>query len=467
MRGKGWHRTMGITSRLARFVVETSFPDIPGDVVERSKEMMLNAAAVGLAGSTEDEGRIIVEYVREVGGRPECTLLGARTRSSAPSAALANGLMVHVLDYDENVQRRSNHPSNAIFPTVMAMSERLAASGEQALASFAIGCEVSTKIGAIGDLDELFSRIYRNGWHVEGVGGAIGAAAAAGKLLGLDQERMENAFGMAVSQASGVQANYGTSAKSLHCGQAAMHGIMSATLAKRGFTGARNAIEDPKGFLACYRGDRDVDEDGFVSRLGRPYDIIDPGVRLKLYPCASATHTSVDAALHLVREHRFRLDDVRAVRVSVAPGVATREAFARPATGLEAKFSMSYCVAVALAYGAPRMEHFSDEAVRDPTVGALLDRVSTSADEVPTRDMPRPSTVTVTLADGRRLTYRQRYPRGHPDDPMTAAELDAKVASCAGRVLSLDAVRRVIAGFRGLDTMADVTPLFASLGASA
>src|SRR6266545_1725866 len=144
---------MGITSRLAEFAVNTSFSDIPGNVVDRSKDMMLNAAAVGLAGSATETGRIMVQYVQQMGGTPSCTIMGAGIRSSPVNAALANGTMVHVLDFDENVQRRSNHPSNAIFPTVMALGEQMALAGREVAAAFAIGSEVSTKIGAAGDFD--------------------------------------------------------------------------------------------------------------------------------------------------------------------------------------------------------------------------------------------------------------------------------------------------------------------------
>jgi len=195
---------VGITSRLAAFVVETTYDDIPGEVVERSKEQMLNAAGIGLAGVAELEGQVITNFVQDRGGAATCTILGAPFRSTPEYAALANGTMVHALDFDENVERRANHPSNEMFPTVMALGEHLGASGRDVVAAFALGCEVSTKIGAAGDLDDQFPSITRYGWNPQPVAGVFGATAAAARLLGLDQEQLENAFGLAASQASGL-----------------------------------------------------------------------------------------------------------------------------------------------------------------------------------------------------------------------------------------------------------------------
>ena len=194
---------MGLTGRLAEFIVNTSVADLPQNVVEKSKQMMLNAAAAGLAGSVQKEGQIITRYVQQMGGRPDCTVIGTGLRSSPVNAALANGTMVHVLDYEEAILRRGNHPSNVMFPTVMALGQQKSLPGGEVVAAFAVGCEVSTKLGAAGDLDSMRPAMGRHGWFQTSVAGSIGAAAAAGKLLGLDQEQMENALGVAVSQAAG------------------------------------------------------------------------------------------------------------------------------------------------------------------------------------------------------------------------------------------------------------------------
>ena len=303
--------TAGITSRLAEFALGTASEDVPSAVIERSKEMMLNAAGIGLAGVREPEGPTIVEFVRERGGNPSCSVIGSDVRTTPEYAALANGTLVHVLDFDENIERRSNHPSNVMFPTVMAIGEFMGSSGRDVVAAFAIGCEVSTKLGAAGDLDEQFPRLPTYGFTAQAVTGTFGATAAAGRLLGLTRDELENAFGLACSQAAGLLVNHGTSSKPVQAGTSAMKGILCATLAQRGLTGARDGIEAERGFLEAFRRDRGVDEDEFVSRLGNPYDVIDPGVRLKVYPCGSYTHVSLEAMLHLIREHDIQATDVR------------------------------------------------------------------------------------------------------------------------------------------------------------
>jgi 2-methylcitrate dehydratase PrpD len=456
---------MGITSRLAEFVANTTFDDLPDDVVARSKEMMLNACAVGIAGSRTHEGQLALEYARRMGGEPQCTILGTPGRFSAANAALVNGTMVHALDYDEVILRRANHPSNVVLPTALAVGELTRCSGRDLVAAFALGCEVSTKVGAAGDFDSVIPALNRNGWHIESVGGTVAAAALSAKLLGLDADAMEIALGIAVSQACGVQVNYGTSTKSLHCGLAASHGIMAAMLAESGFSAARGAIEDINGFFGCFRRDVDVDEEEFMARLGRPFDVIDPGVGLKLYPCGSALHTAIDVMLLLADEHSLTADNVREIHVSWPPRAGNRlTGFAHPRTGLEAKFSMNYCIAVALVHGPPRLHHFTDEAVHDPAVVSVLDRIEVRTDEVATIEVPRPCTIRVVLADGREVSHRGVYASGHPGHPLTERQLNDKFRTCADNVLDDAVAEKVISNFRAIEDLADVTDLVGQLG---
>ena len=455
---------MGITSRLAAFALETASDDIPAPVMDRAKEMMLNVAGIGLAGVREPEGSIIIDFVRERGGAPACSVIGAGLQTTPEHAALANGTLVHVLDFDENVERRSNHPSNVLFPTVMAMGEATGASGRDVVAAFAIGCEVSTKLGGAGDLDAQFPRLPTYGFTAQAVTGTFGAAAAAARLLGLDQVELENAFGLAASQASGLLVNHGTSSKPVQAGTSSMKGILCTTLAQRGLTGARDAIEAERGFFDAFRRDRDVDEDEFIGRLGAPYDVIDPGVRLKIYPCGSYTHVSLEAMLELIREHDIGPDDVRAIEIAVPPRWGmTGAAIQHPETGIAAKFSMAYVMAVALVYGPPRIHHFTDEAVRDPALVRLLDLVTVVTTEKPTERATRPSRVTITLTDGRVVSHRAEFAKGHRNNPVTAADMDEKFAACAAGLLPDDRIRPTIDAFRALDTLPDVRGLFGSL----
>ena len=453
---------MGITSGLAAFAISTQLDDVGEDVRKASKEMLLNIFGVTLAGSVTETSDIICDYAREVGSGDQATLLGRGERSTPTLAALVNGTMAHVLDFDEHVARRGNHPSNTLMPTVLAVGEQLGVSGAEMLAAFIVGCEVSTKIGAAGDFDLLKPTMWSHGWHLEGVACTIGATAAAGKLLGLDQDQMENALGIAVSEAAGVQVNYGTSTKSLHSGRAAMNGVMAASLAVKGFTGAHNALEDENGFLGCYRRDHNVDPDEFLVKVGNPYDVIDPGVGIKPYPCASATHTAIDAVHRVMTDNDVDFADVESLLLSLPPRHGnTRRVITHPVSGLEGKFSIPYCVAVTMVHGNPRMENFSDTAVAgDAPVLGLLDHISLEFTETVTADVARPATATIVRKDGSRLGHRSPYPKGHPKNPMSAGEIEGKFIDCARGHLAKDDVRAVIdlvAGIEKLDSLTDLT----------
>ncbi|MFB3092484.1 MAG: MmgE/PrpD family protein [Dehalococcoidia bacterium] len=455
---------MGITSRLASFVVDTTFSDIPGNVVLMSKQMMLNSAAAGLAAAGEAAVDTTIQLVEEMGGKPECTIMGRGIRSSSLYAALANGVMMDLPDYEGAVRRRVSASSRVVSPAAMALGERMAVPGREVLLAFALGCEVSTKVGAAGDLDELIRpRMVDYGWHLAAVVGVIGAAAAAGKLLGLGQNEMESALGIAVSQASGLQMNAGSAVTPFENGKAAMNGIMAAILAQKGLAGAPNAIETKYGFFDCYRRDKNVDEDEFFRALANPYDVIDPGMLLKFYPCGSHTATAVEATLHLKEQHNITPEQVQSVRAAVVEphgGTLIRA----PETGLEGKKSIKYCMAVSLVHGRPRLHHFTDEAVHDPKVRAVMDRITWEATEQPTKEVPSPSAVTITLDSGQEVSHRAKYEKGHPGNPLTQQELDGKFAECSRNKLSLDHIKEAIDRFHHLDELPDVAPLIALLG---
>ena len=453
---------MGLTSRLADWVVNTSFSDIPKEVIDKSKEIMLHATAAGLAATADKDVQIITQYVEEMGGRPECTIMGSGTRSSPVYTALVNSFMVDQLDFIGAVRRRANAADRAIFPTVMALGERIGLPGKEVLGAFATGCEACTKLGAAGDLDEvIMPRMASYGWNLSSVAGVIGAAAAAGKLLGLNREQMESAFGIAVSQASGVRASLGTPIKGVDQGQAAVNGIMAAMLAQKGLTSARNHIESAEGFFGCFRRDTSVDEDEFFRTLGNPYDIIDPGMFLKLYPCSSPTYNAIGATLQLVEEHHITPEQVRSVRAAVSE--ASVQTFTSPETGLQAKLSINYCIAVALVDGEPRIYHFTDEAINNTKVKGLMDKVTLEVSEQATM-ASRPCTVAITLADGREISHRSVYEKGHPLNPLKPEELEAKFEDCSGGILAPDQAQEAINQFLHLDELPDVAPLASLLG---
>jgi len=462
---------MGLTSRLAAWAVDTSISDIPENVIDKSEEMILNAVGVGLAAATEKEVAVIMDFLQEADGKPECTVIGKGIRTLPGYAAWSNGVIMDLLDYTGSINQRDSGVSGVISPPVLALGEKMHLSGREVLEAFVVGCEVACTLGAAGDFEATQNKdeiplISRNGFNTSSVTGVIGSAAAAGKLLRLTQTQMEAAFAIAIGMASGVKANAsGVSfIRSFERGQASMNGIMAASLAQKGLSGPKDAIEGEWGLFDCFRRDTNVDEDDFFRSLGNPYGVIDPGAALKLYPSGSFTGTGIEATLQLVKEHRITPDQVESIHVAmVEPHVMTP--FPHPQNGLQAKKSTPYTVAIALTHGPPQLHHFTDEAINsvDPQIRGLMDKVKVEFTERATR-VSRPSSVTITLTGGQEVSYRAEYEKGHIHNPFTTQELDAKFAYCSRNVLSPAQIQDALDQFRSLDELPDVAPLIYLLG---
>lgn len=457
---------MGFTARLVGFVLDNnSFDKLPLEVVQRSKEMMVNAAAVALAAAAQPEGRTLTQFVQEMQGNGKCTIIGMGLRTSPTYAALANGTMVHLLDFDDEITLRGIHPSCTVFPVVMALGEMNGIAGKDVLTAYALGCEVTAKLAGIERLNAIkLDSGSSSSWHQDGVAGVIGATIAAALLLKLDQEQFENALGIACGAAAGIPANLASGARALACGRAAMNGVMAATLARQGFTGARDAIEAAGGLLDVHWNREEVDQESFFSQLANPYDIIHPGVTLKLYPCESASHTAIDALLQLMQQYQVEPGQVASVHVGVTPQALGRLPFATHQNGWEARFCLSYIMAATLLYGPPLIDHFTGEAVQDADVRMMMDRVSVEATETPTRLIPNPSTIAITLSDGRRLQHRVEFARGQPESPLDTEELDAKFLYCSRYILPADHIEEAIDSFRNLENIENVTGMASVLG---
>ena len=457
--------TRGLTQHLARFVREASFADLPPKVGDMSKDMMINAAAVGLAAAGQQEALIITRFVQEMRGNGKCTIIGMGLRTSPVNAALANGALVHLLDFDDEILGQDTHPSSVIFPVVMALGEMNGYPGPDVLAAFALGCEVTSKLAAMaqpGRSSPPPSPGWR--WHGEGIAGAVGAAAAAGRLLRLDQGQLENALGIACGGAGGIQGDFTSASRALQCGRSAMNGITAALLAAQGFPGPAQAIEAPGGLWASYGSGNRLDEEDFLTRLANPYDVVQPGITLKPYPCHVASHTAIDAVHQLVQQFQFDPGQIKSAKVSATTDTLRALPFSNPHTGREARFSLNYAVAAALLHGQPLIEQFTDDAVQDPEVRAMMDRVTVEAiqDLNPLNSSASP--VSVELSSGRQLRHQVEVSRGRPELPLEPEELDAKFLYCCRYILPPDHIEGALTQFRGLEEVNDVTGLASILG---
>ncbi len=446
-----------VIEQLAAYVTGESFDKLPEAARGAARRAILDTLGVMLAGSVEPTAERVRELIAHRRGPGEATVAGTGLRAGVEDAALANGTAAHALDYDDLQQSLSGHPSVPVLPAALALAEREHASGAALVAAFVAGVEVEAKLGRA-----LNPGHYETGWHATSTLGVFGAAAAAARLLGLPPERTAHALAIAASLASGLKANFGTDVKPLHAGHAARSGLEAALLARAGFTANPRALEHDDGFGAAYGRGGAPAWDLVTAGLGAPHEVVDPGIGVKRYPACASTHQALDATLALSEEHAVDPAAVEAVECGVyylAPHQLIHE---RADTPLEGKFSMAYCVAVALLDRAVGLAQFTEERVRRADVQALMPRVrmfvhpeQTTRDCLPTRF----SEVTITLRDGQRLARRVGLAKGQPRNPLTDDELAAKFRDCAARVLPAGQADQVIAAVHGLDAMADAGAL--------
>jgi len=449
---------VNVTQRLAEFVAGTSSEAIGPEARAQAKRAVLDTIGVMLAGCREPAAALVAEHAREQGGREEATVVGAGFRATAEQAALVNGTAAHALDYDDVTLNMRGHPSAPLVPAILALGEKLGASGRDVLDSYVLGFEAECKLGrAIGEPH------YALGWHATSTLGTLGAAAACARLLRLDTEGTRNALGIAASLASGLQQNFGTMTKPLHAGWAAHNGVLAAGLAGGGFEANAEAIEGPSGFLRAMSGGVGIDATAAVRGLGEPWEVVEPGIGVKVYPCCYAIARSIDAALQV--RSAVRSQDVSAVEVVVSPGTLIPLRREVPAGGLEAKFNLEYCVATALIDGRVGLEAFRDETLaRREDVRALAARIAVrEAGEQLNFPIEGRAEVRVTV-NGIAHSAEVAVPHGDPKNPLTWDDLAGKFRDCAGTVLPADRVEAAIGLLSRLDELRDTRALLAAIG---
>lgn len=440
---------MGQTeTEVAKFVVDFPTDDIPSDVMHLAKRCLMNYAGVALYASIDPAIDILLDLFRSEGSTAAATVVGRGFRTSAQNAALANGFLGHFEDYDDT-HTTVIHPSPPILPAALAISEERPVNGKNLLAAFAIGVEVACRIGLV-----IVSH-FREGaehWHITNTCGVLGAAAAAGRLLGLTQDQMVYAFAIAGTQASGVREVFGSMCKPFHAGKAAQNGMVAAMLAQRGFTGTDGIFEGPRGLVGVMAKGHDITQ--ATRDLGSHWEL--PANGLKPYACGAANHGFIDAALALRKKKGVSLEAVKHIQGSVqriAPALVRRR---HPRTGLEGKFCYAHAIAVAFIDGEALPRQFTDPRVTDPAVADLRNRIDVSEDPSLPR---RTAVVTLELNDGTTYTETIPHPTGTPENPMSDATVQEKFKWLAGAVLRAEKVEKAAGALWNVDTLSEVREL--------
>lgn len=434
----------------------------PVEVRQKAVEHIIDGVGVILAGARTECAQKLADFVRAKGSLGSSTLFGFGLKAHSSDAALVNGTSGHADDYDDTQLSNSpdriygllTHPTVPSLAAALAVAENVKCSGAKFLDAFIAGFEVECKIA-----EAVKPEHYMRGFHTTGTVGAFGACAASCKLLKLDEESLRHALGITASLSSGIRANFGTMTKPLHAGMAASNGVVAATLAERGFTADRNALDGRWGFMSILGHGADTER--IVGKLGRPYSIVEPGASIKMYPCGSLGQPSMDALLEIVLKEDLRPRDVREVRVRAGPNILEPLRYQRPVSGLEAKFSLNFGLASILLWRRAGLHEYTTEVVNSPEVLKTMGKIKTVLDsevaDMGTDKMR--SIVEVELQDGKVLSRFADTARGTPEKPISKEELDEKFRDCVSLVLEDERIGCILEVLRGIEETSGVGKL--------
>jgi len=450
---------MGLTDFVAHFAAQLELKSVPPEVLSVARASIIDLVGVSLAGFDEEASQGVIRFVKSEGSKEVSSVIGGGFRSSPANAAFANGTSGHALDLDDVSLPLRGHPTVTCAPAVLAVAEALGASGADTLAGYIVGAEVTIAMAYAAGRTH-----YLAGWHSTATLGTIGSAAAAARIMNIGVDKTRAAIAIAASMSSGLRRNFGSMTKPLHAGHAAKCGVTAAALAAQGFTADATALEAPLGFLSLYS--HDANAAAAMTRLGREWSLVNPGINIKLHACCYGSHHAADATLELRSEHQLTADMVESVEVVVAPGGMAALIHDRPSTGLEGKFSIPYIVAAALTEGSLSLGTFTDERVQRAEVVSLLSRVRCREAEGKAVgvEAPRFAEVNLRLRNGTTLHRRVDHPHGSPEAPLDQAELDRKFADCAGACLNASQIERALQMFHELDRLDSVTDVMAVVG---
>ena len=454
--------TGAITQETARFIVETTYDDLPDALRAESLRCIVDGIGVMLAGVPEECTQIIHRYVGSLGVTGVARVPGVAVSYPAEFAALSAGVSGHAHDFDDTqlastpdrVYGLLTHPTVPALSAALAVGQETGASGKDLVRAFSIGLEVECKLA-----EAVNPQHYQRGFHSTGTLGVFASAAAAASLMGLDHEHTRTALSIAGSKSAGLRCNFGTMTKPYHSGAAAQNGVVAAKLASMGYSADPSGLDGPWGFFAVAGGG--VDEEYVLGKLGRPWALLDPGVSVKPYPCGSLLHPAMDALRGLLIEHDVDPDRIKEVRLGTASNVLNALRYAEPENALQAKFSMQFMLGVLALRRRAGIAEFRDEVVRSPEVRAMMQRVKPYLDEgIEAQGFERiRSRVEVELNDGSLLTREASASRGTPEWPMSREDLAEKFTDCAAGVISADAIPAAIATAWGVEGLGSVGEL--------
>ncbi len=440
-----------VTALLAHFVANHPSKGWTHEVEQQAHRTFANWAGCAVGPSTHETVTAALAAVQALEPAPQAAVLGRKERVDMANAAMLNGISSHTFDFDDTHLKTIIHPAGPVASAALALGEHLGASGRQVIDALVLGVEVSCRVG-----NAVYPHHYDRGWHITGSTGMLGSAAACARLLGLDAVQTQMALGIAASQPVGLREQFGTMTKPFHPGAAAKAGLMSALLARHGFTSSRRALEAPRGLMQVFSDKTDWAE--ITENLGQTWEIALN--TYKPFACGIVIHPAIDACVQLRNGHALTADQIARITVRAHPLVQELTGKKTPQTGLESKFSVFHSCAVAIMKGQAGEHEYADEVVRSPEVIALRDRVELIVD----RQIHEASVdVTIETTDGRSLHIFIERAIGSLEKPMTHDLLKAKFVDQSAPILGLAQSEQAWLACMGLADQPDLKTVLQSL----
>ena len=412
-----------VTAELADWIVGLEASAIPAVVRKEGVRTFVNWVGCAVGGARHETVDCALAAVEPFSGPRQATVLGRGEKLDALHAALLNGITSHVLDYDDTHLKTIIHPAGPVASALMALAEIRPLSGRDLLTALIVGVEVECRIG-----NAVYPHHYDRGWHITGTAGVFGAAAAVGRAIGLDAQKMRWALGLAATQSAGLREMFGTMTKSFHPGRAAQNGAMAAFLAEAGFDSSEQVLEAPRGFAKVMSDKQDYGEiiDGLGIRWEAALNSYKP------FACGIVIHPTIDGCQQIRAEIAARVAEIEKVQLITHPLVLELTGKTAPTTGLEAKFSVYHAAACALLRGDGAPTAFTDEVVNAPEIVALRDRVKATADPA---CHEASVTIEVTFQDGSTLKKHVERTLGSRERPLSDDQLETKFMNQAKLVI--------------------------------
>jgi 2-methylcitrate dehydratase PrpD len=444
-----------IEQELAKFARETTYDNLPEEVIRQAKLCLLDLVGAACAGAKALPGHVVTEIIEEAGGSPQAVLIGRKEKVPALNAALGNGLYAHALELDDLHRSSILRPGSPIIPAALAAAEKTGASGKDLITAIVVGYEVGIRIA------EAMTPSHYNFWHTTGTCGTFAAAIAAGKVMGLNEEQLINALGHAGTQAAGLmELHYSPErmmSKPLHASKAAQNGLFSAMLARGGYSSTKTILSGEKGFLRVFAPKAKLEK--IVENIGVDFKIMQ--ISYRIYASTRHTHAGIDLALRL-RDKGIKPEDIELLRIQTYSVARDLVGEPFPESVYEAKFSLPFCVSTALVYGHVGVEDFTEQRTKDPVLEELMSHCTVEIDPLLDAHYPQKwgAKLNVILRNGTVDHEQTDFPKGDPENKLSLDQLYTKFRRLSALLLPPSKIEAWLEQFMKVESFENIADMW-------